>query len=110
MILDFFKSTSGKPYVKEFLESLDLDDRSIIGSVLEDIERYGFSAKGCQFRQVEGKLWEIKIHAHSGGYRILYVVLSGGIMMLLHAYKKQGQKIPKHELEVAKKRLKEVLS
>lgn len=37
-------------------------------------------------------------------------MLSGVEMMCFHAYKKQGQKAPKKELEAARKRLKEVLS
>jgi phage-related protein len=85
-------------------------DRAAILAVLKDIETHGLSAVGCQFRQIEGKLWEIKIKAPRGGYRIFYVMISSEKMMCLHAYKKQGQKAPKKELEVARKRLKEVLS
>jgi phage-related protein len=33
-----------------------------------------------------------------------------GIELVIHAYKKQGQKAPKKELDVARKRLKELLS
>ena len=54
---------------------------------------------------IEGKLWELKITRH----RIFYVLIVGPVMVLLHAYKKQGQKAPPRELEVARKRMKGVL-
>ncbi|MGQ0505990.1 MAG: type II toxin-antitoxin system RelE/ParE family toxin [Myxococcaceae bacterium] len=47
---------------------------------------------------------ELKISQH----RIFYVVIAGPEMVLLHAYKKQGQRAPPREIEVAKSRMKEV--
>lgn len=110
MKVSFFESGSGRCYVEDFMDDLPKGDQAAILAVLKDVETFGFSAVGCQFRQIEGKLWEIKIRAPTGGYRIFYVMISSGEMMCLHAYKKQGQKAPKRELEVARKRLKEVLS
>ena len=110
MRLIFFGSTFGRSYIDDFLSRLSLGDRATILAVFEDVEQHGFSAVGCQFRQIEGKLWEIKIKAPTGGYRIFYVLISSSEMLCLHAYRKQGQKAPKKELEVARKRLKEVLS
>lgn len=109
MKITYFTSSSGRSYVESLIDRLALDDQVIIDSVLKDIRRYGFSAVGCQFRQIEGKLWEIKISTKSTGYRIFYAMISQEEMVLLHAYRKQGQKAPKHELEVARKRLKEAL-
>ena len=110
MKVSFYTSASGRNYVEAFLDDLSAIDRASIVAVLRDIERYGFSAVGCQFRQIEGKLWEIKVRTPSGGYRIFYVMVSSGEMMCLHAYKKQGQKAPPKELDIARKRLKGVLS
>ncbi len=52
-----------------------------------------------------GKLWELKVSRH----RIFYVLVMGPEMVLLHAYKKQGRKAPRGEIDLAKTRLKEVL-
>ena len=73
---------------------------------LGQIETSGFEAVRTQFRQIEGKLWEIKVSAH----RVLYVMIQREEMVLLHAYKKQGQKLPLREKEVAIRRMKEILS
>jgi len=73
---------------------------------LDQIERHGFDAVRVQFRQIEGKLWEIKVSAH----RVFYVVIEENEMVLLHAYKKQGQKLPSRERDIAIRRMKELLS
>jgi phage-related protein len=63
-----------------------------------------------QFRQLRGKLWEIKFNAPSGGYRIAYVVIAGEDTMLWsHAFRKKTQKTPAGDLEIAEKRMIEVL-
>lgn len=59
-----------------------------------------------EFRQIDGKLWEIKI----GSHRVFYVVIDREEMVLLHAYKKQGQKLPVKERDIATRRMKELLS
>lgn len=110
MKLGFYTSGAGRSYIEYFLNQLPKNDRATILSVFEDIKQFGLSAIGCQFRHMEGKLWEIKIKTQSGGYRFFYVLLDHETMMVLHAYKKQGQKTPIHELDIARKRLKEVLS
>ena len=57
------------------------------------------------FRQIEGKLWEVRI----GPHRVFYVLLLQEEMVLLHAYRKQTQKAPARELELARRRMQEVL-
>jgi phage-related protein len=56
-------------------------------------------------RQIKDKLWEIKISQA----RIFYVVIEGNKMVLLHAYKKQSQKVPQHEIETALRCMKDIL-
>ena len=109
MRIVFHTSDSGRSYIEAFLRGLSHQDRATILAVFEDIRQYGLSAVGCEFRQIEGKLWEIKLRTSGGGYRFFYVVLGANLMYVLHAYKKQGQKAPKQELEIARRRLKEVL-
>lgn len=109
MQIEFHASRSGRSYFEDFLDDLTVQDRAGILAIFEDIRRHGFNAIGCQFRQIEGKLWEIKIRTAGGGWRFFYVSLAPDSIYVLHSYKKQGNKAPKHELDVARKRLKEVL-
>jgi len=107
--IEFHRSRSGRSYFEDFLGDLAKSDRAEILAVFVDIERHGFNAIGCQFRQIDGKLWEIKIRTAGGGWRFFYVTLAPEHIHVLHSYKKQGQKAPKHEVDVARKRMKEVL-
>jgi len=90
----------------DYIQVLDKPERARVLEALDQVERYGFDAVRMQFRQIEGKLWEIKITMH----RIFYVMIEQEYMVLLHAYKKQGQRLPVKEREIARKRMKEFLS
>jgi phage-related protein len=105
----FHKSRSDRAYIEDFLADLDARDRATILAAFIDIRDCGFDAKGCQFRQIDGKLWEIKVRAPGGGYRFFYAMLRRDEMYVLHAYQKKGQKAPVRELDVARKRMREVL-
>ncbi len=107
--IEFHRSGSGRSYFEDFLNGLPKRDRAEILAVFSEIRTHGFAAMGCQFRQIEGKLWEIKIRTAGGGWRFFYASLAADYIYVLHSYKKQGQKAPPKEIEVARKRLKEVL-
>ena len=109
MKIEFFTSQSGRSPVTKFIDGLSLKDQSVILAVLADIQDHGFDARGVQFRQLQGKLWEIKIKTLGGGYRFLYVTLDKNLLFILHAFKKKTQKAPPKELKIAMKRLKEIL-
>lgn len=106
MKVTFYTTTSGRSPVLDYLKDLSKQERARLLEALDQIEHTGFDSVRVRFRQIEGKLWEIKISAH----RVFYVLIEHEEMILLHAYKKQGQKLPVKEREVAIKRMKEVLS
>lgn len=106
MRVTFYTTAVGRSPVLDYLEGLQKDERARILEGLKQIETFGLGALKVKFRQIEGKLWEIKITAH----RIFYVMVKSTEMILLHAYKKQGQKLPLKERETAIKRMKELMS
>ena len=71
---------------------------------MQDVRDHGLAAPLVSMRQIRGKLWELRISRT----RIFYVVVVGDTMVLLHAYKKQGQKVPPREIETAWRRMVEV--
>jgi phage-related protein len=93
--------------VREFIDSLPVQDRARIFYDLNRLAEYGLQNCGLSLRQIDRKLWEIRIKL-SVGYRIFYCVVSPYIW-LLHAYKKQSQKAPDKEIKIAKQRMKEIL-
>jgi phage-related protein len=106
MRVTFFKTSSGRSPVLEFIQGLAKPERARLFEALDEVERHGLDAVRVQFRQIEGKLWEMKVSTH----RIFYVVIEREEMVLLHVYKKQGQKLPIKERDIATRRMKELLS
>lgn len=104
-----FYGNKRRPVV-DFIERLTSKDQARVLACLKNIEELGFDCPRVEFRQISGKLWEIKIRTVSAGYRIFYVTIQRDMLVLLHAYKKQSQKAPKKEIEIAEKRLMEVLN
>ena len=90
----------------EYIQNLAKSERARVLEGLEQVERRGLDAVRVQFRQIEGKLWEVKI----GSHRVFYVIIEKDEMVLLYAYKKQGQKLPVKERDIAIRRMKELLS
>lgn len=110
MRIVFYKKENGREPVKENIFELQKNEIAEVFGILQDIERNNFNATRCEFRQIDGKLWEIKIKLPNTGYRIFYTIIEIDLMILLHSYKKQSQKAPKNELEIAFKRLKDIIN
>lgn len=53
---------------------------------------------------------EIRLRDRTGNYRVIYVFLGEQQIYLLHAFSKKTQEMPKQNIDLAKKRLKEVQS
>ena len=50
---------------------------------------------------------EIRIH-HAGQYRVIYVAKINHAAHVLHAFQKKTQKTRKQDIDIAKRRLKEI--
>lgn len=108
--VNYWRNPSGKAPVEKYIdEILNKEERAELLSALKGIQEYSTDAVGVDFRQIEGKLWELKIRAHGKHHRIFYVVLKGNEMFLLHAYLKKTPKAPIKEIETAKQRMKQLM-
>ena len=92
--------------VEDFLNDLPRQERADVDAILEDLRDHGLAVPLVSMRQIQGKLWELRISRS----RIFYVLLGSNTMVLLHAYKKQGQKAPRREIETALRRMRDVLN
>lgn len=105
----FYTSASGRHPVEEFIQSLPKGDQARFADVHRGIVEFGLDCPRVQFRQLRGKLWEVKFSAQGGGYRIGYVMIDRETMVWLHAFKKTTQKTPTADLDLAERRMKEIL-
>ncbi len=109
MGISFYRTGFGNSPIEKFIKSLPKSDQARFAEIYEGILQYGFHCPRAVFKVIEGKLWEIKFKARGGGYRVLYVVIDGENMIWLHAFKKKTQKTPRRDIEIAKKRMREIL-
>lgn len=68
----------------------------------------GLQSKQISIRSLGGGLWELRRSFEGIKYRILFCIHNGEVW-LLHVIEKKTAKTPMHDLELAKKRMKEVI-
>jgi phage-related protein len=95
---------SGDEPVRDYIARLPARERDDWDETLALLGELGLEAP-VSLRQLEEKVWEIRV----GKHRIAYVVVSGPELILLHAFKKQGRRTPRTDLDLALKRAREVL-
>jgi len=98
---------------------------NFIGSSLDDLRNFpaearkaaGFELHAVQ-RELEPRDWkpvpsigrgvkEIRIHV-LGEWRIIYVAKFGDAVHVLHSFQKKTQKTSQHDIEIARKRYKQI--
>ncbi|MBI3443305.1 type II toxin-antitoxin system RelE/ParE family toxin [Candidatus Woesebacteria bacterium] len=103
----FFQTARGTSLVKEFMEE---QNEEIYAKILRSIKllRYGGPfLKPPDARKIDKNLYELRIRGKEA-IRIFYTKTEDGYI-LLHAFKKKTQKIPKKELKIAIDRVKELV-
>jgi len=99
----FYENSNGKKPVRDWLLSLDKEDRRIIGEDIKTVE-YGFPIGMPVCRKLGSKLYEIGSNISDKRMaRVIFTVISE-YMILLNGFIKKEQKTPKSELELAIKR------
>ena len=74
-IINYWRNPSGKAPVEKYIDDIDnKEERAEILATLNGKQQHGTDAIGVEFRQIEGKLWELKIKTHGNQHRIFYVV------------------------------------
>ena len=101
----FYRSDNGREPVREWLKSLDLADRKVVGEDIKDVE-FSWPIGMPLVRLLGNGLWEVRSSLPHGRIaRVLFCVVKEQ-MVLLHAFIKKTQKTPKPDLDLALKRMK----
>jgi phage-related protein len=72
------------------------------------IEEYGPSLGKPYTAPLGDGLFEIRVKGKEGIGRSLFSTIKGQEIIILHSFIKKSQKIPKEEIELARKRMEEV--
>lgn len=104
MTVRFYQTNSGQEPVRKYLQQLPVKEAAELGVAIEELACAGPRAGFIDVRQLRWKLWEVRV----GHHRILFAQIRDAETILLHAYKKQKQRTPNREIDLALWRLKQL--
>ena len=108
--IEFFKDEEGSSPVERFLLGLVTTNKELFNKASKGINklRNRIYHKEPLSKHIESGLWELRIKAGNDILRIFYTFEKGQIIILLHVFIKKRQKTTVGELEIARKRLKDI--
>ena len=98
----FYRSSSGREPVRDWLRDMDPELRAIIGTDLRTVQ-YGWPVRMPLVRSLSGGLWEMRSSLRSSSARVVFLV-ADDTLVPLHGFIKKSRKIPKKDLDLAKRR------
>jgi phage-related protein len=104
----YYRTTSGREPVKEYIGRLPENDRVAIAGDFRLLVELGILKAPVVTRKLRDKLWEIKTGTRHQ-QRIFYCLVTGDAIVLLHACKKQKEGAQRGDVDLAFHRMKEVL-
>ena len=99
----FFSTDTGNEPVREWLLSLAKGERKIIGGDVLKVQ-YCWPVGKPLVGNLGNGLWEVRSRLGDRIARVIFCV-EGPTMVLLHGFIKKTQKTPKHDLDLAMKRM-----
>lgn len=110
MRVKFYLTSSGRSPVEEFIKDQSLEIRTAF------VDAVNLLAGGQMLSMpvdrnlasIHAGLHELRLKDRSGQIRVFWYIKKGEAIYMLHAFKKKSQELPKKEMEVALKRLREV--
>jgi phage-related protein len=101
----FYTDRRGKCPPLEFIESLPKAEQAKIRNALRLLREFGTTLSMPHARPIQGKVWELR----PGGIRLFYFAYFEKQFVILHGYRKKSNQAPVREIEVALRRMNELL-
>jgi phage-related protein len=106
IMVAFYKTPAGNEPVREWLKALPADEKKTIGQDIKTVEM-AWPVGIPLVRKMDTDLWEVRTQLSNRNSRVFFTVWKD-FMILLHGIIKKSQKTPKSDIELAKKRRKDV--
>jgi len=103
----FWRSASGREPVREWLRALDKGDRTVIGDDLRRLQ-FGWPTGMPLVRKLVDHVWELRSSLPSRREARVLFAANEEQIVVLSGFIKKSQKTPGAEIELARKRLKEL--
>jgi phage-related protein len=97
------------PIALSEIEALPEDMQARFRRIVEIIQTHGLeSVREPLVKHLEGKLWEMRMSGRDGISRAIYLTAAGRRVVVLRAFVKKTERTPARELQIARRRAKEV--
>jgi phage-related protein len=109
-MIKYYQTPGGRSPVEEFLLALPEETRLEIADAIVLLES-GHRLEMPLSRNLSGirpGLHELRIRDKSGQVRVVYYIKKESAIYLIHGFRKKTQAIPRRELDIINKRLKEI--
>lgn len=104
----FYITASGRNPVRAWIMDLPLVDRQIVGKDIQKVE-FGWPIGRPHCAPLGNGLWEVRSTLDSDRIARVIFCMGDGHMILLHGFIKKSQKTPQADMELALRRLREVM-
>jgi phage-related protein len=106
LLARFYRTESGEEPVRDWLKDLVKEDRLAIGIDIKTVE-FGWPIGMPVCRPLGAGMFEVRTRLKNRIARVLFCVRDGELL-LLHGFIKKTQKTPSGDLDLAKRRQKEL--
>lgn len=103
----FWRSTSGREPVRDWLNTLQRNDQRTVGRDLAKVQ-FGWPIGLPLCRPMGGGLWEVRSSLPSKREARVLFGFHDGTLIALHGFIKKGRKAPPGELALARQRMKDM--
>lgn len=105
----FYRTSAGAEPVLEWLRRLDKEDRRTIGLDLMRVQ-FGWPIGMPLMRSLKGSLWEVRSTLPSQRIARLIVCFHQNKIVVLHGFIKKTKRTPREDIDLAIRRMAEVIS
>lgn len=103
----FYINESGNNPVRDWILAFSDEDKKAVGVAIQKVE-FGWPIGMPYSRKLGTDLWEVRVNISAGRIARVLFTLVGDEMVLIHGFIKKTQQTPKQDLDLARKRIKEL--
>lgn len=108
--IEFYETETGVQPAKDFLLSLDVKMRAKMMNIIDILKENGYRLREPYSKHITNGIFELRAKVGSDIKRVMYFFYIGRRVILTNGFIKKTSKIPKEEIEKAKKYRQDYLS
>lgn len=104
----YFRESSGRSPIEDFFDELAQDEQVDLAVAVDMLRSHGIALGRPWVAPLGEGLWELRVRTRRQ-IRILYFLHTSRTFVFLHAFVKKTREVPRSEIRIATRRMKEYL-